>query len=129
MSNEHSNAVRKSDLYEHGGTRKALLTEIGSLIFDAANPWGGLEPPKWWHPEYAGWCVSSQDHLAAAIGCSVEEANREIAEFEADGWLTVKKFRDERGYPRCHYTITPQQLAKIKAREMKKDEKKHYIRA
>ena len=46
MSNEHSNAVRKSDLYEHGGTRKALLTEIGSLIFDAANPWGGLEPPN-----------------------------------------------------------------------------------
>ena len=73
--------------------------------------------------------MSSQDHLAAAIGCSVEEANREIAEFEAERMAHRQEVCDERGYPRCHYTITPQQLAKIKAREMKRDEKKHYIRA
>ncbi len=121
---DHYNAVRKSDLYEYAGISKPLLMLIAGLVI--SEPKEGQEADPGLPP---GWCVASQDTLAAMFGCSVEEVNRQIKKFERDGWLTVKRFRDDRGYPRCHYAITPEQLKNIKTREMKKDEDGYYIRA
>lgn len=121
---EHYNAVRKSDLYEYCGISKPLLMLIAGLLI--APPKEGQEVDPELPP---GWCIASQDTLAAMFGCSPEEVNRQMKKFERDGWLTVKRFRDDRGYPRCHYAITPEQLKNIKTREMKKDEDGYYIRA
>jgi hypothetical protein len=121
---DHYNAVRMSNLYEHCGISKPLLMLIAGLII------GPLKEGEDADPELPpGWCIASQDTLGAMIGCSVEEVNRQVAKFERDGWLTVKRFRDDRGYPRYHYAITPEQLKNIKTREMKKDEDGYYIRA
>ena len=122
MAREHYNAVRKSNLYEYGGISKPLLKDIAGLII--GPPKVGEEPD----PE-AGWCVARQDALAGMVGCSPDEVSRQVAKFERDGWLTVKRFRNERGYPRCHYAITPEQLRRIQSREMLKDEDGNYIRA
>jgi hypothetical protein len=119
---DHYNAVRKSNLYEHCGISKALLAQIAGLIIGPPKEGEEADPD-------AGWCVATQDTLAAMLGCSSGEVIRQIAKFEADGWLTVKRFRNERGYPRCHYTITPEQLKKIQAQAMLKDEDGYYIRA
>lgn len=131
MAKEHYNAVRESDLYEYGGTRKVLLTYIAGLIIGPreenaqGKPVG--EPDK-----DEGWCVARQEILAAWVGCSPEEACRQIDEFVQDGWLTKEKFTDSYGHERCKYTITEPQLVKIIARKMKVEEKhgiKHPIRA
>jgi hypothetical protein len=130
---EHFMAVRKSNLYEYGGCRKSLLAQIAYLIIgprdeDAqGKPIGEPDPAE-------GWCVATQATLASMIGCSAEEACREISEFVRDGWLTKKEFIDKRGHKRCHYTITPKQLKAIEAREMRKYPEGHpeegeYIRA
>jgi hypothetical protein len=121
---EHYNAVRKSSLYEYAGISKPLLMLIAGLII--APPEEGQKADPELPP---GWCIASQDTLAAMVGCSVEEVNRQVAKFERDGWLNIKRFRDDRGCPRCHYEITPKQLKKIQAREMQKDADGHYIRA
>jgi hypothetical protein len=131
MAKEHYNAVRESDLYEYGGTRKVLLTYIAGLIIGPpeenaqGKPVG--EPDK-----DEGYCVARQEVLAAWIGCSREEACRQIDEFVHDGWLTKEKFTDTYGHERCKYTITPAQMKKILACKMKIEEKngiKHPIRA
>lgn len=131
MGKEHYNAVRESDLYEYGGYRKSLLMQIAGLIIgpreeDAqGKPIGEPDPDE-------GWCVARQEVLAAWIGCSREQVVRMVAEFEADGWLTVKEFTDTFGHERRHYTITPTQLKKIQAHKMKIEEKnglKHPVRA
>jgi len=119
---DHYNAVRKSDLYEYGGISKPLLMLIAGLIIGQPEEGEEADPD-------AGWCVATQDTLAAMVGCSPDEVSRQVAKFERDGWLTVKRFRHERGYPRCHYAITPEQLKKIQARAMLKDEDGNYIRA
>jgi len=121
---DHYSAVRKSDLYEYCGISKPLLMLIAGLII--GEPKEGQEADPELPP---GWCIASQGTLAAMFGCSVEEVNRQTKKFERDGWLTVKRFRDDRGYPRCHYAITPEQLKNIKTRMMKKDDDGYYIRA
>jgi len=122
MSADHEAAVRQSDLYEYKGLAKPLLTRIAGLILPKELP-----PDDPWKP-YEGWCITSQDTLAAMLGCSTEQVNRLINRFVQDGWLTAKEFRDERGYPRCHYTMTGDQLKAVQARKMKKDENGDYVR-
>lgn len=127
MSGKHARAVRKSDLYEYCGISKSLLERIALLIIGPAKDGQKPDPDE-------GWCVASQDTLAAMHGCSPDEVSRQVAEFEKGGWLTVKRFRDGYGHKRCHYAITPEQLEKIKAREMRKYPEGHlregeYIRA
>ena len=122
MAREHYNAVRKSNLYEYGGISKPLLKDIAGLIIGPSKEGEEPDPDE-------GWCVARQDALAGMVGCSPDEVSRQVAKFERDGWLTVKRFRNERGYPRCHYAITPEQLRKIQSQAMLKDEDGNYIRA
>jgi hypothetical protein len=69
MAQKHYNAVRESDLYGYGGTRKVLLTYIAGLIIGPreenaqGKPVG--EPDK-----DEGWCVARQEILAAWVVCS-----------------------------------------------------------
>jgi len=118
---DHYNAVRKSDLYEYCGISKPLLILIAGLIIGPAKE--GQEPD----PD-EGYCVAAQDVLAAMMGCSRKEACRQVAKFVRDDYLTMTvTYRN--GLRRCKYSITPEQLKVIKAREMKKDAEGDYIRA
>ncbi len=125
MSSEHAAAVRNSNLYEYKGVAKSLLERIASLI---------LDDPEWvkaqkYSEDTLGWCISRQETLAAWHGISVDTVCKLTQMYEADGWLKVKRFHDDRGYLRCWYTITKEQLAAIKARAMAKDEDDEFIRA
>jgi hypothetical protein len=122
MSWDHYIAVRRSNLYEYGGTRKSLLALIASLIIGPSEE--GQEPD----PD-EGWCVAKQSVLAAMMGMSPEEVCRQIGEFVADGWLTMVAWHDDKGHRHCKYTMTGEQLTKVVDRRMAKDEDGDYIRA
>jgi len=120
MSWAEARAVRKSNLYEYAGIAKSLLERIALLIIHVKDG----EPPD----PNDGWCVASQEVLAAMQGCSEKQVNRHIATYERDGWITVKRFRDSNGHEHCHYQITPTQIKRVQEHEMKKDENGDYIR-
>jgi hypothetical protein len=125
MAWEEYMLVRDSDLYELKRLAKPLLAQIALLVIGAPEIRPDGKPVSEPDPD-EGWCVATQDYLAAALGCSDDEAQELIAMFERDGWLRVKRFRDKRGHKRNHYALLRQE--EIKARKMKKDESGHFVR-
>jgi biotin operon repressor len=115
LSWEEHKLVRDSDLYEGQGLAKPLLCLIALLIIDIAD-----DPDR-------GFCIASQDYLAAALGCSHDKVSKLVRLFERDGWLKVERTRNKYGRKRNRYALLPRD--EIARRRMKKDAEGHYIRA
>jgi hypothetical protein len=124
MGYKHSDAIRHSNLYELKGLAKPVLCTIASLIIEPEKD--GKE--SMWAPDQIGWCIASHAYIAASIGCNPEHIGDLAAMFVEDGWLTSKKFHDDKGHWHIFYTITDDQLKAIIAHEMKKDEHGDFIR-
>ena len=113
-------AVLNSDLYDHRGVAKALLARIAHLVIGPAEEGQKPDPDE-------GYCVATQNYLAAQMGLSETEVKRLIKTYAADGWIVIDQFRDKRGYKRNRYML--KDLEAIKARAMRRAEDGEYIRA
>ena len=82
-------AVASSDVYEHTGIAKPLLTLINRLIERADEDKGRKPGPN----EGTTW--ASQGYLAARLGCSESQVEKLVQLFARDGWLLVSTYRAE----------------------------------
>ncbi|HVP51408.1 MAG TPA: hypothetical protein VMT05_04825 [Terriglobales bacterium] len=120
-------AVRNSNLYEHKGLAKPLLSLIALLIIgepkenEQGQQIGDRDPD-------AGYCTATQNYLAAQSGCSESDVLRWIKVFIADGWFGVETRRNKLGYPRNRYYFPEGVLKKIRDRAMPRDEQGRFIR-
>ena len=109
MAWEEQLAVRDSNLYENKGLAKPLLTLIGQLVIgpDEKDP----------HPD-EGFCIATQDYLAAALGCSTSEVMVWVKIFEEDGVITKVQYRTKQGWKRNKYAVN---MEVVVANRMEKD--------
>jgi len=120
-------AVRSSNLYEHKGLAKPLLSLIALLIIgepkenEQGQQIGERDPD-------AGYCTASQNYLAAQLGCSESDVLRWIRVFTEDGWLGVETYRNKLGHPRNKYFFPEGVLKKIQDRAMARDDEGKFIR-
>src|SRR3954464_7242866 len=125
MAFQHYMLVNDSCLYEGKGIAKPLLARIAHLII--AEPEEDTQgKPKGERNPNAGWCIATQDYLAANLGCSESQAQKLIDKFVDDGWLEKDTYRDKRGYIRCRYRLL--RTAEIEHLKMHKDEQGRLIR-
>jgi biotin operon repressor len=120
-------AVRNSNLYEHKGLAKPLLSLIALLVIGEPEEDEQGKPKTERDPD-AGYCTATQDYLAAQLGCSRKEVNVLIQTFEDDGWLIIETYRNRRGHLRNRYCFAPQTPQQLENHRMLKDEQGEYIR-
>ena len=117
MSWDEHKLARDSDLYEGQGLAKPLLCLIALLIIDIAD-----DPDR-------GFCIASQDYLAAALRCSDDKVSKLVGLFEREGWLKVERTRDKyRRRKRNRYTPCASET-KLPGGEQKDAFEGHFIRA
>ena len=121
-------AVLDSDLYEYKGTTKSILARIAHLIIEPnkEDPVTGkiIGDPK----EDVGFCIATQLYLACQLGISESTVSDAVQMFVKDGWLVIKKSRDQYGHDHYKYAWAPGALEKIKARKRQRDERGEYVR-
>ena len=118
MAWEEYKAVLDSDLYEQKGLAKPLLARIAHLIIGEPEEGGERDPDT-------GWCVASEEYLAAQLGCSRTVVTRWVSVFGRDNVLAVVRSRDKRGHLRNKYSLN---LKLVKEHAREKDENGEYIR-
>jgi len=118
MAWEEYKAVLDSDLYEQKGLAKPLLARIAHLIIGEPEEGGERDPDT-------GWCIASEEYLAAQLGCSRTVVTRWVSVFGRDNVLAVVRSRNKRGYLRNKYSLN---LKLVKEHAREKDENGEYIR-
>jgi hypothetical protein len=118
-------AVLDSDLYDHKGIAKALLSRIYHLVRRPKdfNEDGSDKPI-----EDENFCTATQEYLAANLGSDPGTVGGWIQSFNRDGWLTIVEYRNKFGHPRYKYEVPPATVEKVRKRAMAKDASGEYIR-
>lgn|ERR1039458_1214970 len=120
-------AVLDSDLYEYKGTTKAILARIAHLIITPPEEGDNGKPLHEPHPD-EGFCIATQLYLACQLGISESTVSDAVQMFVKDGWLVIKKSRDQYGHDHYKYAWAPGALEKIKARKRQRNERGEYVR-
>lgn len=126
MAFEDYLAVLDSDLYDHKGIAKALLSRIYHLVprTKIFNEDGSDPTP----PDNEGFCTATQEYLAAQLGTDPGTVAGWVQKFNEHGWLRIEEYRDKFGHPRYKYEVAPDTVERVKNRAMAKDANSEYIR-
>jgi hypothetical protein len=119
-------SVLNSDLYDHKGIAKSLLSRIYMLVprTSAFNEDGSDPTPV----ENEGFCTASQEYLARQLGVDPGTVSELVQKFYLDGWLRIEEYTDKFGHPRYKYEVTPETVERVKRRAMAKDANGEYVR-
>jgi hypothetical protein len=118
MAFEDYLAVLDSDLFDHKGIAKALLSRIYHLVRRASD-FNQDGSDKQIQDE--NFCTATQEYLAAQLGSDPGTVGGWVQRFSLDGWIRIEEYRNKFGHPRYKYEVTPETVERVRKRAMPKD--------